>query len=835
MQPGKSPRRRARTASIVAAAAMLAALASALSPSGALAPAAALAALARPSDGALSPRLAELAKPALRTAPPAKQAQALSLAAEGPGSLVRDGNRVLVEVRFDHGAAAGAADLRRAGAQVVNVSRQYQTVTVAARPDELAGVAAIPNAMGAKEVLAPLVASGPECPSGLIVSEGDQQLRAAEARAAHAGITGTGVTVGILSDSFAQAESPETSETEDVESGDLPGMAGAGNPCGDTTSVDVLEDIEEPEEGEDEGRAMAQIVHDLAPGAGLAFASAFNGEIDFAENIEKLAEPAPGGAEAKVITDDAVYPDEPFFQDGPVASAVNHVTADGVSYFSAAGNDNLVEETGPGALSDISSWEAPAFRDAGSCPTGTPSYATHCMDFDPGEGVDAGSQITVEPGSTLRLDLQWAQPWEGVTTDFDAYLLRGTTQVARSEYPSADPAIQEPFEFLAWENTSKAPVTVTLAIDRCNLACGVTRALAHPTELEGTSGGDAGSPRIKFALLQNGGGVESTEYPKSEGGDVVGPTIFGHTGTSGAISIAAVPSPAFPDFSLDGAEYYTSRGPVTHYFAPFVSGEAASSLKPAETLSKPDLAATDCGVTTFFGLLIEEEGGEPERRFCGTSAAAPHAAAVAALLLDEDEGAGPDEIRQALANGAAAVGSVGPCVAGAGLIDAVAAFEQLSDPHPVAKESCTAPASEPWEVIRTETTEPAPIPVAPDKEIPTSFSVQPIPPPPAPTTFFRKHPPKLILTRRHSVRRAFAFGSDQGAVSFLCKVDRGRFHLCDNRFVRRYRLGRHVLRVKARRNSDGATDATPAIYRFRVKRVRHGLIKRRHTRHHHRG
>ena len=152
MQPGKSPRRRAWPASIAA----LAALCALASAGGALAPASALAALAPPGDGALSPRLAELAKPALRTAPPAEQAQALSLAAEGPGSLVRDGNRVLVEVRFDHGAAAGAGDLRQAGAQVVNVSPQYQTVTVAAKPDELRALNGVPRVAGAREVLKPI-------------------------------------------------------------------------------------------------------------------------------------------------------------------------------------------------------------------------------------------------------------------------------------------------------------------------------------------------------------------------------------------------------------------------------------------------------------------------------------------------------------------------------------------------------------------------------------------------------------------------------------------------------------------------------------------------------
>ena len=164
----------------------------------------------RPSDGDLSPRLAELAKPAIRSAPPAKQARALSVAAEGPGSLLRQGNRVLVEVRFDHGAAAGVDDLRAAGAQVVNVSSRYQTVTVAAKPGELRQLSGTPRIAAVTEVLAPITrAPASTCPSGAVVSEGDAQLRAAEARTAF-GVDGTGVTVGILSDSFNRAGSAET-------------------------------------------------------------------------------------------------------------------------------------------------------------------------------------------------------------------------------------------------------------------------------------------------------------------------------------------------------------------------------------------------------------------------------------------------------------------------------------------------------------------------------------------------------------------------------------------------------------------------------------------------
>ena len=105
------------------------------------------------------------------------------------------------------------------------------------------------------------------------------------------GVDGNGVKVGVLSDSFDHASGAQTDTATDIASGDLPGP---GNPCGNEEAVEVLTDSASG--GSDEGRAMAQIVHDLAPGADLSFATAFTGTTAFANNIEALA-----AAGAKVI------------------------------------------------------------------------------------------------------------------------------------------------------------------------------------------------------------------------------------------------------------------------------------------------------------------------------------------------------------------------------------------------------------------------------------------------------------------------------------------------------------------------------------------------------
>jgi hypothetical protein len=116
-------------------------------------PASATAMLSHSGDPNLSPRLAKLARPAVRSASDAAQAGKLDLADDGPGSLLRRGNRVLVYVRFERGAAAGLGALRAAGAKTVGLSSRYQTVTVAAKPAQLARLGSLANVGGVTAAL----------------------------------------------------------------------------------------------------------------------------------------------------------------------------------------------------------------------------------------------------------------------------------------------------------------------------------------------------------------------------------------------------------------------------------------------------------------------------------------------------------------------------------------------------------------------------------------------------------------------------------------------------------------------------------------------------------
>jgi subtilisin family serine protease len=756
--------------------------------------AAGAAASAPKRQGPLSPVLQRLANPAVRAKPAAEQAAILGVAASGPGSLVRDDGRFLVEVGFEGGAIARLDELRQVGARIVAASRRYQRVTAAVAPGalrDLAGVAAVRTVSPVRE---PVLRAPGVCEGGSAISEGvffegvfpDGQLNVLKAREEFS-VDGEGVTVGVLSDSFDSASEAATGgpiatdAQEDEETRDLPGPE---NDCvGQEDPVNVIEELLAGE-AVDEGRAMLQIVLDVAPQADLAFASAFNGELSFAQNIEDLAKTSGGGAGAEVVVDDVAYFEEPFFQNGPIANAIGAVTADGSSYFSAAGNDNLFDGEG----NEIASWEAPAFRDSGDCPPAVRSLSglngKHCLDFNPDAAVDRTFGIKVEPGETITLDLQWAEPWFGVNTDLDAILLDAEGQILTGSVEDNVNVTDRPVEIVQWTNEGATEVTVQLAINRFA----------------------GGSPRLKFIFIQSG--VSGIEYPKSGGLDVVGPAVYGHAAAPEAIAVGAV------RFNTKAApEPYSSRGPATLYFGPVAGTKPATALPEPEVVSTPDIAATDCGRTTFFAGLSSGVW-----RFCGTSAAAPHAAGVAALMKQDEPAATPEDIAEALAGTGAAVGAFDSCAIGGGLVEAVGALEAIRGELSVVEpEPCAPPdASGPVFVAPGNWGSEEPLPPAPSP--PTPPSPTPVPPASAPETRIVQRPPALVRTRARSVRLVFRFGSDQSGVTFLCKVDRSPFRVCPSRFVRRYALGRHVLRVKAR-GASGLLDPTPAVFRFRVASV----------------
>ena len=150
-------------------------------------------------------------------------------------------------------------------------------------------------------------------------------------------LDGTGITIGFLSDSFSTAETFDTFGNLDtyatnIANGYLP------------SNVKVLKDFAQPG-ATDEGRALAQLIHAVAPGANLLFHTGVGSANEFAQGIQALA-----AAGADIIVDDVGYipentPDAPLDlldlepPNGPINQAINGVFNQGISYFTDAAND----------------------------------------------------------------------------------------------------------------------------------------------------------------------------------------------------------------------------------------------------------------------------------------------------------------------------------------------------------------------------------------------------------------------------------------------------------------------------------------------------------------
>ena len=388
-------------------------------------------------------------------------------------------------------------------------------------------------------------------------SAGDTAHRARVARLTHS-VTGFGIGIGVISNGVRTLADRQAS-------GDLPdvvtilsGQAGQG----------------------DEGTAMLEVVHDLAPGAGLYFATGLGGQAQMAANIEALCE-----AGADIIVDDVGYFLDGAFQDDLIAQGVNAATADGCFYFSAGGNDGNLNDGTSGV------WEGDYSAGSPLTVEGEPAGVRH--DF--GGGMEANPVSGRDFfGFSGVIVLQWADPLGASSNDYDLFLVNEDGDVVASSTDTQD-GTQDPIESVS---------TGFFALYDLSLV--VVKA----------SGAD------RYLRLQAiGGRLEIATAG----------TLYGHSAAEKAVSVAAVDvrTAGGAGNVFDGSESVrrsNSDGPRRIFFEP--DGTAITPGDFSETggkvLRKPDLTAATCVSTATPGYST----------FCGTSAAAPHAAAISALMVE---------------------------------------------------------------------------------------------------------------------------------------------------------------------------------------------------------
>jgi autotransporter-associated beta strand protein len=441
---------------------------------------------------------------------------------------------------------------------------------------------------------------------GSATSQGVSVLQADQARAIF-GVTGAGVKLGVISDSFNGSGSAPTVATQ-IAAGNLPGT---GNPHGYTTGVSIVKDGS----GTDEGRAVLEIVHDVAPGAALYFHSAFNNtqtpgytNVDTAAPDQTIADAIDGLAAVpgmRIIVDDVGILTAPRFQDGAAAQAANAAFASGIAYFSAAGNSatDATRVTTSAGVNGTVNW-----------------------------GSDDLLRMRIDGNSTGLVALHWGEPYPSVsgpaaTSNFivAATSVNGATTFFTVDNQWAD---EDPYEFFSISYSGSTAIDFALQVTRLSGTAPVVMQLS--------------TFRSTLAITD----VDKTNAP----------TIHGHAAATGAVAVAASfwGTPA-------SVESFSSRGPTTILF------DAAGNAV-VETRATPQLTAPDGGTTTTAGFSS----------FFGTSAAAPHAAAVAALVLERFDQQGvvvsTRDLYQVLYESAVDIDAPGfDTASGHGRIDALAA------------------------------------------------------------------------------------------------------------------------------------------------------------------
>ena len=512
--------------------------------------------------------------------------------------------------------------------------------------------------------------------AGLVTSQGDRAQRSDRARRIF-NVDGRGVKVGILSDSFNCLTGPInpgqlfTTSADDIRNGDLPAdvtVLSDQSPCVDPNNGNRL--------GFDEGRAIAQIIHDVAPGASIAYHTAFNGEADFAQGIIDLAD-----AGATVIVDDVSYFDEPMFQDGIVAQAVDTVKKRGVAYFSSSGN------------SARASYES-QFRKSNSVGV---SGVQH--NFGTKKRPDPFQTITLTAGAIEAVFLNWDEPFKsaggkGSRSDVDLIYYDAATgapipicdtnlQPAVCQFPGVSANIGgDAFEEGDILNSSDQDVQVLLSVEL----------------FKGPTPG-----YLKYVYFDFGSGTMFIDEHDTQSG-----SSYGHPIAAGAESVGAAAwyntaawnTPFWEQCEPACLETFSSAGGVPIFF-----DKAGNRLSNPQVRLKPEVVGPDGGNTTFFYSLythVIPGTTEPDAfpNFFGTSASAPHVAAIAALMIDKhsrehQRPLSPDRIYKILEETArdmhfSAARTIGPTPfpfgsrgfdfdSGFGFVDAVRALDEVDD------------------------------------------------------------------------------------------------------------------------------------------------------------
>ncbi len=374
------------------------------------------------------------------------------------------------------------------------------------------------------------------------------------------GLTGSGVKIGIISDSY-----------------NLLGGAAAAEQAGllPSNGVTVLE--EGPVGGADEGQAIAEILHATAPGAQLYFYSGFYSATDFAAGIKALQ-----AAGCKIIVDDVSYPDEPMFQNaGPVDTAVAAAVSAGVDYFTAVGNDGrgfyqASVATQTAQIAGLGTVQAQTF--AGGATTQT---------------------VTIPAGNATTLALDWNAPYGATNADpITVTILSGSTIVAASTQAGNEPVVTVDFPILGVDKAYTVAITYNSGVPKPSM---IKYVLEGGGSIGGLPNGQGSGSAYGQSLLPGVNAVGAVDVANTPiHGGTPTPESFSSTG-GGQLLYSANGTPLSPPAAANGPDFLAPDGAATSSINPFFGTSAAAPVAAATAAlmlqANPTLANAD--ITTL--------------------------------------------------------------------------------------------------------------------------------------------------------------------------------------------------------------------------------------------
>ncbi|MEA3178926.1 MAG: hypothetical protein QOI59_2449 [Gammaproteobacteria bacterium] len=517
---------------------------------------------------------------------------------------------VQADVHYDCAAESPAKALGSAGLSISASAKlaSFCVIEGWVAPQLLSQIAAV---TGVKHVSLPSYAvvphlkattSAPTASAAGAINLNGVQIMRADQFVTQTGTSGASAKVGVQSGGISNIKTIQSR-------GELPAVQvvkpadGSSSPAGD------------------EGTALLEEIHAVAPGADLTYC----GPGTYVEYTSCLSQMVAAGA--TILVDDIIFPQQDLLSsDSSEVQAVEQLLTQNpsVALFTAAGNYNGSYWEG--------SYTPVALASLGMQPlTCTSGGSTQTDNYIAQFGSDTSQVLTMTQPSSAPVAFAWADPPNQNASKFDVYWVNTAngTQGCLAAGAATDNLISQ---------------TVTFNGASFNLYIGTPDATA------------AG----KFVKLWIGGdGL--TSLSKSSTGSVVTPQAF----ASGAVTVGAVNG---SDGVGNSIESFSSLGPATLTFP-------QQTHIQAPVLVAPDGVNVDAAGTYFAGSLF------PDGNFYGTSAAAPNAAGVAALIRGAFPALNATQLVAALTAGATQLGSVAPDgTFGYGRIDAMGALGTFPAP-----------------------------------------------------------------------------------------------------------------------------------------------------------